>query len=268
MNATIKYIADRLATIYDSDEATAIAYWLVEEKCAMTRTQLIMQREPVQIDELDSLIERLLAHEPIQYILGYTDWNGLRLRVTQDTLIPRPETAELLQLLPDAHGLRVLDIGTGTGCLAIATKLAHPDWQVSALDISHDALDIAQENARQNGADVQFLHHDILADEPLREQYDIVISNPPYIMLSEKDAMRDNVLRYEPHTALFVPDNDPLLFYRRIAELHLAPILLLEINEALAEQTANLMHEYGYTHTQIHKDNYGKERFVTARIPS
>lgn len=271
MNGIISNIRDRLLSAYDEDEALALAYWVIEEKSGLSRSDILVGRQIPEIDDLDSIIERLLRHEPIQYIFGHTEWMGLDLLVNASTLIPRPETAELIGLLPwSTKPLRVLDIGTGSGCIAIATKRARPYWQVSALDISPDALDIARENARRCAVDIDFYQADILNQQSTitnQKSFDLVISNPPYIRDSEKASMDENVLAHEPHAALFVPDSDPLLFYRRIAELHLAPALYLEINEALAQATVSMLKNHNYTDVEIHQDIYGKDRFITARIP-
>lgn len=265
MHGVIKYITDRL--LYDADEAKALAYWVVEERTGMSRSEILSGREIPDIADIDTLIERLNRYEPVQYIFGHTEWLGLDLMVNSSTLIPRPETAELIALLPDdSRSLRVLDIGTGSGCIAIATQKRHPAWQVSAIDISQEALSVAAANAARAGVDIHFSRMDILNERP-QTPYDIIISNPPYIREEEKKNMRDNVLQHEPHTALFVPDQDPLLFYRRIAELHAAPTLYLEINEALSLETATLLQAEGYRNIQIHQDSYGKDRFITARIP-
>lgn len=275
MSGIINHIRERLCSAYDPDEALALAYWIVEERTGLTRSDIIVGREVPNIPDLDGIIDRLLRHEPIQYIFGHTVWMGLDLLVSPTTLIPRPETAEFLRLLPATTvPLRVLDIGTGSGCIAIAVKRAHPTWQVSAIDISTEALAVAEQNARRCDVDIDFHQVDIL-DSSLCEQsaisnqqsYDLIVSNPPYIMEKEKSSMDSNVLAHEPHTALFVPDDDPLLFYRRIARLHWAPMLLFEINEALGSETAAMLQREGYTDVTIIRDSYGKERFITARVP-
>lgn len=267
MNSIIKHITDALTPAYDADEALALAYWIVEEKTGLTQSDLILRNSSVEIGDLDGIISRLLTYEPIQYIFGHTAWMGLDLLVTPATLIPRPETAELIGLLPwDTKPLRVLDIGTGSGCIAIAVKRARPNWQVSAIDISAEALAIAQENAHRCEVEIDFHQADILSTlHSALSTYDIVISNPPYIKNCEKPSISTNVLDHEPHTALFVPDDDPLLFYRAIAEQHLAPALYFEINEALGRETAAMLKTYGYTDVEILQDIYGKDRFIIAR---
>lgn len=277
MNSTVKHITDRLTAAYDYDEALALAYWIIEEEAALSRSELLMRQDPIEIEGLEHILQRLLRKEPIQYIFGHTEWLGLDLLVSPDTLIPRPETAELIGLLPwDTKPLRVLDIGTGSGCIAIAVKRARPNWQVTAIDISAAALAIAQENAHRCHVDIDFHCVDILnipssfeggeCPKGGRGSFDLVISNPPYIRESEKNTMNPNVLEHEPHTALFVKDEDPLLFYRTIAEKHLAPHLYFEINEALGRETAAMLKEQGYNDVEIHRDIYGKDRFITAAI--
>ena len=293
MKQIISQISSQLQTAYPEDEARSLAWWIMEELTGKSRTELqfgckdtafssIMQEKSQEI------ISRLLHFEPIQYIFGHTLWCGLDLLVTPATLIPRPETAELVerinkptQTLPEGKALKVLDVGTGSGCIAIALKKAHPSWSVTGIDISPEAIAIARENARRNNVDVNFQVADIFdfneknpKYEILNPKYDVVVSNPPYICESEKTSMRPNVLNFEPSTALFVPDSDPLLFYRRIAELFSLPLegkgrergLFFEINEVFGEELKQLLDSLGYTDIQIHKDIYGKDRIIEARM--
>ena len=244
---------------------------------------------------MQTIVDRLLHFEPIQYIFGHTLWCGLDLKVTPATLIPRPETAELVerinlksQILNLKSQIHVLDVGTGSGCIAIALKKAHPEWQVTGIDISTEAIEVAKENAKRNGVEVEFKIADIFDsnEENLQSsifnlQYDIVVSNPPYICESEKASMRPNVLNYEPAAALFVPDNDPLRFYRRIAELQTRrspnskqggaqtpkPLFLFfEINEAYPQELSAMLGELGYTDIRLMNDIYGKPRIIEARM--
>ena len=286
MKQIISQISLQLQTAYPEDEARSLAWWIMEELTGKSRTELqfgckdtafssIMQEKSQEI------ISRLLHFEPIQYIFGHTLWCGLDLLVTPATLIPRPETAELVerinkptQTLPEGKALKVLDVGTGSGCIAIALKKAHPSWSVTGIDISPEAIAIARENARRNNVEVNFQVVDIFDFNEKNPKYDIVVSNPPYICESEKTSMRPNVLNFEPSTALFVPDSDPLLFYRRIAELFSLPLegkgrergLFFEINEAFGEELMQLLDSLGYTDIQIHKDIYGKDRIIEARM--
>ena len=277
MNEIVTYISDRLRKAYDADEARALAWWILEEVSGMSRSQLLSgckgttNFSDTQIFE--PIIARLLRFEPIQYIFGHTLWNGLDLKVTPATLIPRPETAELVDTIANSRlpitNCRLLDIGTGSGCIALEIKHLFPEWQVTGIDISAEAISVAKENAKRNHLDVTFMQMDILRDNPSTvcgNSFDIIVSNPPYIRESEKATMSNNVLDYEPETALFVPDDDPLLFYRRIASLHQAEYLFFEINEALANETVIMLAEQGYTDTQIITDCYGKQRIVTARM--
>ena len=276
MNALVQHIASLLDDLYDHDEAVGLAWWVAEEATGLSRTQLICDCKDTAFSPyMQEVVERLRHFEPIQYIFGHTFWCGLDLKVTPATLIPRPETAELVAHLstlnaqPSTAPFRVLDVGTGSGCIAIALKKAHPDWQVTGIDISAEAIEVARENARRNGADVHFHVADIFDVNPkleiLNPTYDIVVSNPPYICEKEKTAMRRNVLDYEPATALFVPDNDPLKFYRRIAELFSLRYLFFEINEAYGDELSAMLSSEGYTDIRIIHDSYGKPRFIQAR---
>ena len=222
------------------------------------------------MQKIQAIIDRLLHFEPIQYIFGHTIWNGLDLLVTPATLIPRPETAELVErtnqkskILNLKSQIHVLDVGTGSGCIAISLKKAHPEWQVTSIDISPQAIEVAKENAKRNGVEVDFKVADIF---DFNGDFDSIVSNPPYICESEKVSMRPNVLNYEPASALFVPDNDPLRFYRRIAELKLGKFLFFEINEAYPNELSAMLSELGYTDIIVTNDIYGKPRIIEARM--
>ena len=220
---------------------------------------------------LDNAIERLKRQEPIQYILGYSVFCGLRFKVTPATLIPRPETSELVELIEsEATGHEsILDIGTGSGCIAVSLASKMPQSEVTAWDISTDALAIATENSKSNGQAVTFEQVDILAYQPTGEQFDIIVSNPPYIKENEKEAMHANVLDWEPHTALFVPDSDPLLFYRTIAKKGLTVLkpggrLYFEINRAHGKETKEMLAALGYTGIELRKDFAENDRMIRA----
>lgn len=295
LQSQISAIQSRLLPCYPADEANALAWWIAEELTGLSRTELQFGCKGTNfsshMQEIETIIKRLLHFEPIQYIFGHTLWNGLDLKVTPSTLIPRPETAELVERINDQmvndQMVNVLDVGTGSGCIAISLKKAHPEWSVTGIDLSPEAIEVARENARHNNVDVHFEVADILSPSMGESegasnlkfqisnlQYDIVVSNPPYICESEKVSMRPNVLDYEPSTALFVPDSDPLLFYRRIAELFSLPLegkgrergFFFEINEAYGPQLSAMLSGLGYTNIQIHKDIYGKDRIIEARM--
>jgi len=274
----VNYIISELRGFFLEEELRELAYWIIEETTGMTRTQILTDCKGTQnIPNIEIILQKLRAHVPIQYIFGHTEWMGLDLRVTPATLIPRPETAELvewvLQMADRDKPLKVLDIGTGSGCIALALKKAAPNWDVTGLDISEDALKVAKENAGRNNAEVHWLQADILspdcliASSPHCLHFDIIVSNPPYICNCEKKDMDARVLDYEPHSALFVPDTDPLLFYRKIASLATSPAMLFfEINEAYGNEVCEMMAKMGYTDIQLKNDMYGKPRMVYGSI--
>ena len=268
VKSLIHHIISELRDTYPEEELRELTLWLIEEATGLTRTQIITASAAPDIPNLDSIIEQLRTHKPIQLVFGHTLWMGLDLHVTSDTLIPRPETAVLVEWVlaqcDTTQPLHLADIGTGSGCIAIALKKQCPKWHVHGYDISQEALKIAHENAISNAIDVDFQQLDILSETI--EQHDIIISNPPYICHHEKAEMLPRVLDYEPHTALFVPDDDPLLFYRRIATLKAAPMLFFEINEAYGQEVCEMMVKLGYTGIQLKHDIYGKARMVFGRI--
>jgi len=247
-----------------------MAFWIIQETTGMTRFDVCMHTDTKNIPNLEIILKKLSEYIPIQYIFGHSEWLGLDLRVTEATLIPRPETAELVTLVSDQQsavgnqqsGYRVLDIGTGCGCIALALKQRHPEWTVHGLDKSREALQIARTNARNNHLDVEFFEADILTDDI--SGYDMIVSNPPYIRPSERCTMTENTLRYEPGEALFVPEDDPLLFYRRIAQLHRAPELWLEISETQSEALIDMLLSEDYE-AECLQDMYEKPRFIHAR---
>ena len=276
----IDYIISQLQGYIPEEEICELAYWIVEETTGLTRTQILMgckdtkknvyEQEKISFhnNKLEIILDKLRAHVPIQYVFEHAEWMGLDLRVTPATLIPRPETAELVEWVKekaDHHqALRIVDIGTGSGCIAIALKRACPLWDVTGVDISAKALTIAQENAKRNQVQVAWKQLDILSET--LDFIDIMVSNPPYICQKEKALMDARVLDHEPHSALFVPDADPLLFYRRIAEMKAARNLFFEINEAYGKEVCDMLKELGYQHITLKCDIYGKERMVYGAI--
>ena len=224
---------------------------------------------------LQGIIDRLRQGEPLQYIEGKAPFCGMEFAVNSSVLIPRPETAELVDWIVCEHATqhpRILDLGTGSGCIAIALSNQLPQATIEACDISAEALTVAKENARMNEAPVSFFTHDMLdLGTPLPHSYDILVSNPPYIRQSEAADMSIQVTEWEPHTALFVPDDDALRFYRAIAELGQTEALrpgghiYVEINQALGKETVALFEAYGYQDVELRKDIYGNERMIGVR---
>ena len=279
MKAVLEHIVARLTPFYPPHEARELAYWIIQETTGMSRFDVTLSTAEQDIPNLEIILQKLCQYVPIQYIFGHTEWLGLDLQVTEATLIPRPETAELVQLVSSKKSdirsqksaFSVLDIGTGCGCIALALKQRHPEWKVVGLDISAEAIDIARANAERHHLDVQFVQADIFSDEfcaPVTfhlSPFNLIVSNPPYIRPSERCTMSENTLRYEPATALFVPEDDPLCFYRRIAELNCAPELWFEISETQGEALVRLMQQTGYQ-AECLKDMYGKQRFIHATL--
>jgi len=262
-----------LLSVYPPHEARALYMLVMEVAFGLTPTQVLTGKDKeLSLDKqelLQNIISRLIRKEPVQYILGQTDFCGHTFHVEPGVLIPRPETQELVSLISRLRPTpcSILDIGTGSGCIAIS--LALMGHQVTAFDISPDALRIANENAKTLHADVVFMQEDILHSSATTQLWDVIVSNPPYICQKEAKMMDSNVLDYEPHLALFVPDNDPLLFYRAIAAYavtHLKPTgsLYFEINESYPSETASLLEQMGFSQVTVHPDNFGKSRFISA----
>ena len=228
-----------------------------------------------QKERLNVTISRLRQGEPLQYIEGKAPFCGMDFLVTPATLIPRPETAELVNWIArdnTSQNPRILDLGTGSGCIAIALSKRIPEAAVEACDISHEALKVAKENGERNGAKVSFFHHDMLDhDTPLPHSYNVLVSNPPYIKQSESIDMERHVTEWEPHTALFVPDDDALRFYRAIAEIGQTDTLVpggsiyVEINQQLGKETVELFKSYGYKEVELRKDIYGNDRMISCK---
>ena len=264
-----------LATTYTDGEIKALTRILATELLGISQMAYFLKEEIILCTEqqklLDNAITRLQKHEPIQYILGYCDFCGLRFKVNSSTLIPRPETSELVEwIASEATGKEsILDIGTGSGCIAISLAHRLPDASVSAWDISSEAVETAKENSRNNGVKVEFSIVDILNYVPVNVKLDIIASNPPYIKEIEKENIEANVLSWEPHTALFVPNDDPLLFYRTIAEKAKEMLchggkLFFEINRAHGKETMEMLASLGYTAIELRKDFADNDRMIKA----
>lgn len=278
--ALYQAIHRQLQEFLPEDEVSPHVYWLLESLFGKSRMDVVLDRsvEPKEEEEnkLEEAISRLQKQEPIQYVLGEAFFYGRTFRVNPAVLIPRPETEELIQLISSQHkeerNLKILDIGTGSGCIAISLALELPQAMVSAIDISKEALAVAGENASALGASVDFILADILQSSPEFPPLDIIVSNPPYVRYQESSLMKANVLDWEPHLALFVENDDALLFYRRISELAsekliAGGLLYFEINEALGKEVAELLQQQGFNSIIIHQDMKGKDRMVSAKWP-
>lgn len=263
----------QLSSIYSIEESGELGYWLLEHYLNIGRGDLLEHKEIAQVPlALEQALHELLKQKPIQYILGKAPFYGREFKVNPAVLIPRNETEELVHLIIKENTIpnpAILDIGTGSGCIPITLDLEIPGARVAALDISIEALEIAKANATLLASTVEFYKIDILTQPIPVDNLDIIVSNPPYVKHSEKNLMHSNVLDHEPHLALFVFDDDPLLFYREIAikakkSLKCGGKLYFEINEALGEETKNLLLAQGYQQLRIHQDLNGKDRMVSA----
>lgn len=272
-------IHHQLNSIYSEREIESMFRIAIEALMGWDYNQFILNRNTTLTDEVrekfSSWVQRMAKSEPIQYIIGETEFFDLKFQVNQHVLIPRQETEELIDLIirKNKHqNPRILDIGTGSGCIAISLAKNIQKSQVTAFDISDQALAIATQNAEKNNVDVNFQQQDILNwKSNTFNSFDIIVSNPPYIRQSEKKLMRDNVLNYEPHLALFVEEDDPLIFYREIAHFaakHLNPEgqIYFEINEAFGAETIVLLNETGFSSAQIIADLNGKARMASATL--
>jgi release factor glutamine methyltransferase len=266
-----------LQPIYNEGEVSNFFKWLAEDLLDLKTHDLLLESEvnldSKKLDDFKKAQARLEAQEPIQYILGYAEFFGLRFRVNSSVLIPRPETEELVEwILEDQKSsksqLSILDLGTGSGCIPIALAKHLPQAKLKALDISVEALKLAELNSEDNNTRIEYIHGDVLILKYLAEGIDIVVSNPPYVKFDEQAQMQDNVLKNEPHLALFVKDNDPLIFYRKIAELTSKltkrPLVYVEINQYLAEETRQLFKSFGFEYVEIRKDFRGNHRMLKA----
>jgi len=287
-----KYYCDQLCSIYDKDEANTMILILFEHYFNIDRVKMALEPD-IRLSESEMLkihfaVKDLLKNKPIQYIIGETEFCELKFKVNESVLIPRPETSEMVyKIVNKTTGqqdnefyssrnaesrLSILDIGTGSGCIAISLAKLFPEAQVYALDISEDALKVARENSINNKVNITFIQDDILSlNNYIENKFDIIVSNPPYVRELEKAEMRDNVLKWEPDKALFVSNEDPLIFYRKILEFAKSHLkedgeIWFEINEYLGKEMTELCKECGFSNVKIHKDFRGKERIMNLKI--
>ena len=284
LNEARTALTKELNKVYDSDELRNIIELVMEHITKMTRAEQVKNKIPYltchQLEDLDTITERLKKNEPVQYVLGEAWFAGMKFKVYKTVLIPRPETEELVDWVIKEINVQysrfnaqcsIIDIGTGSGCIPIALKKKLPQTTVSAIDVCSEALFTATENAMEHNAEVDFRLFDFLDEEKWKElsQYDIIVSNPPYIRQSEMNSIHERVKEHEPHLALFVPDNDALLFYKKLAAFsfeHLKPVgnLFVEINEALGGDVMNMFRSAGFSKVELRKDMQGKERMIKA----
>ncbi|WP_158841853.1 peptide chain release factor N(5)-glutamine methyltransferase [Polaribacter sp. L3A8] len=279
------FFNSELSAIYPKTEIDAFFFLLIEAKLNLQRIDTVMKPDFLitneALSELKEIVKRLKTEEPIQYILGETEFYGLPFKVNENTLIPRPETEELvewvinetpkLRIKNQDKKLKILDIGTGTGCIPISLAKNLKNVTISAIDVSSEALKVAQQNTLLNNVLISFLEIDILEAAKLPEQYDIIVSNPPYVRELEKVEINNNVLQNEPHLALFVDDNNPLIFYKKIATLakqHLTKngLLFFEINQYLGKETVEMLQKQGFKNIELKKDFIGNDRMIKANV--
>ncbi|MDI9311679.1 MAG: peptide chain release factor N(5)-glutamine methyltransferase [Limnohabitans sp.] len=271
-----------LAPIYDEKEIESFFYILLESFHKLKRIDFALnpnlELNSEEISRWETSLKELEKEKPVQYILGETEFFGLPFFVNENTLIPRPETEELVSWILQSSKfriqnskLRILDIGTGTGCIAISLAKNLPEAEVFALDVSEKAIEVAKKNATINNVNITFLHQSILETEDLEQQFDIIVSNPPYVRNLEKEEIKKNVLDYEPHLALFVEDTDALLFYRRITQLAKKNLtasgeLYFEINQYLGNEMTLLLENLGFKNIELRKDIYENDRMTRATL--
>ena len=272
-------LIQQLSALYEPREAASITHLVLEHLTGMNKTDRMIHKHRVfsveQEDRFSSIVNALLNNKPIQYVLGEAWFGSMKFIVNEHTLIPRPETEELMEWIKaTAHPepQKVLDIGTGSGCIPITLKKEFPLWQLTAIDVSDDTLQVAQQNATLNNVTIEFIGMDFLNESLWQNlpDYHIIISNPPYIKKSEKNTMSANVVDHEPHIALFVPDEDALIFYRKIASFGLSHLkkngqLFFEINQLLGKEVCALLEEMGY-HPILRKDLHGNDRMIMATL--
>ena len=265
------FFLEKLASVYGEKEANSMSYWSIESVLGFSKSDCIMQQDALVSEtqklKLLEIVSRLAEEEPLQYILGTAEFMSLEFKVNKHTLIPRPETEELVHWVLQEDFKSALDIGTGSGCIAIS--LAKQSKAISALDFSKEALEVAKDNAKNNEVVIDFIHADILQKPALQQTFDVIVSNPPYVLESDKKLMHTNVLKHEPHTALFVEDEEALVFYHSIADfaqnyLNENGKLFFEIHENKGEEILQMLQEKGFSKLELRKDMQGKDRMVKA----
>lgn len=281
MHPAYNYIKQAINGQYPDTEASAIAKAILTDVFQLSTTDLYASKDmnfsTNQAEKLEVIITRLRANEPLQYILGNCYFCGLDFHIEPGVLIPRPETAELVEwIISDRKSndspIRILDIGTGSGCISISLAKNLPQSEVHAWDISEDAIRIASDNANRLDANVRFRQTDVLGQVPTNTMMNVIVSNPPYITEAERTDMDANVTDWEPDTALFVPDNAPLLFYERITDIGkqiLTPdgTLYFEINQRFGTETVDMLRKKGYRNVELRKDLSGNDRMIKAERP-
>lgn len=272
-------LKQKLKTHFEAVELSSIIGMLIEEVSGWNRTQQILHQNTAfnqaQVDEIEKYTEQLICGKPIQYILGKAWFMGQNFIVNENVLIPRPETEELVEWIISYANIKnktlsILDIGTGSGCISITLKMALPHCEVSALDISKEALKVAQLNANNLNVSVQWMEQNILDTVALENAYDIIVSNPPYIPIGEKESMQKQVVYFEPSIALFVPNEDPLIFYRTIAKMAKQSLskngqLFFEIHYDQGNAVLTLLNELNF-HAELRQDSFGKDRMIRASL--
>jgi release factor glutamine methyltransferase len=266
----LQLLTDQLKAHTSFQEARTEASWLIREYFDLEMAAVLAGRElNLEDNVLQEWIRGLQAQEPVQYIIGHTWFCGLKIEVNEEVLIPRPETEELVYLISQKHphAKRVLDCCTGSGCIALALKKWIEDCQITAFDVSHGAIEIARRNAEKLNLDINFLQADLFADWPEGGPFDLIVSNPPYVSQSESSLMEPKVLNYEPHLALFVPDENPLIFYQALFSKGFLALasegdLYAEINPAYSSELIKLSQKQNWTAAELIVDFLGKERFI------
>jgi release factor glutamine methyltransferase len=268
-----------LSPFYDAYESESFFYLILEDKHKLRQIDLALNHEldfsDADIVVWSAFLDQLKKEVPVQYLLGKTNFYGLDFEVNENVLIPRPETEELVEWIINENSntkkLKILDIGTGSGCIAISLAKNLPNAEVCAIDVSKKALETAKRNAVDNNVEVTFMFQDILQLDELKYDFDIIVSNPPYVRNLEKDEIKKNVLDYEPHLALFVDDNDALVFYKKIASLAQKNLsengqLYFEINQYLGKEMTDLLEKMNFENVELRKDIYDNDRMISCKV--